>query len=57
MKISRDNALILFAILLNIIQIAFFAFFLATNTTDNLPLIIFLIVAPLVNLTVLAQNI
>jgi len=56
MKITTDNALVLFASLLSVAQIAFFVYFLANNTTDNLTLIVFLIIAPLVNLIVLARR-
>jgi hypothetical protein len=56
MKVTSGTALIFFAGLLSIAQIAFFVVFLANNTTDNLPLIMFLIIAPLVNIIVLARK-
>jgi hypothetical protein len=42
-KMTSSTAPIIFAGLLNIAQIAVFTFFLASNTTDNLPLIVLLI--------------
>jgi hypothetical protein len=55
-KMTSSTAPIIFAGLLNIAQIAVFTFFLASNTTDNLPLIVLLIIAPLVNLIVLTKR-
>jgi phosphoglycerol transferase MdoB-like AlkP superfamily enzyme len=56
MKLTLDTALMLFAGILSLAQIAFFVVFLANNTTDNLPLIVFLIIAPLANLLVLVRR-
>jgi hypothetical protein len=56
MKLTWANALIVFAGLLSVAQIAYFVYFLANNPTDNLPLIVFLIVAPLVNLLTLTRG-
>lgn len=38
------------AVLLSIAQVGFMAYFLIVYTTDNLPLFIFLIIVPLVNI-------
>jgi hypothetical protein len=56
MKLTFSTVLIPFAGLLSLLQITFFVVFLANNTTDNLPLIVFLIIAPLVSLLALARR-
>lgn len=41
------------AIILSLAQIAYLAYFLTDNSTDNLPLFIFLIVVPIINISAL----
>jgi len=47
------TAILLLAVFLNVAQISIIADFLLSNTTDNLPFFVFLIVAPIVSLLAL----
>jgi hypothetical protein len=44
------------AIFLSVAQIGFVIYFLGTNTTDNMPLFIFLFLVPLANMLVIIFN-